>query len=251
MNKLTKKDLAQVIKHDFTKELKDFEYETKFDISNKKLTSFQILKKIRSCFKNTEDYQLCEIKNGDKLLTKVSFFISDKIEYSTFIYRGARMVKIKHHKIINGKPFKIFKNDEKLIIDKGDFNTKLNDLKHRFKRHNHTLVNLDSFLSKQKKLVSIGQMTKERVKDFVVDLNDGRIYAIAISFCYSNGIVQKQLEIEYSGFLPSYNRPRKSGTEKEVIKGVQEVSNYIYQKFPKLFIPSIERKFSFVKSLKK
>ena len=137
-----------------------------------------------------------------------------------------------------------------MIIDKTDFNTKLNDLRYRFKRHNHTLANLDEYIEKLPKLRLIGKMTKERVKDFVIDNEDGRIYAVAVSFCTSNGVVQKQLEIEYSGYLPSFKRPRIA-TEEEVIEGVQAVSNYIYLQLPRLLTPSIERKFSFVQKAKK
>ena len=49
---LSPKNLAQIKKHDFTKELKNFEYETKFDIQNTKLDSFEVLKEIRRCFQN-------------------------------------------------------------------------------------------------------------------------------------------------------------------------------------------------------
>lgn len=49
---ISPKNLAQIKKHDFTKELKAFEYETKFNIKNKGLDSLEILKKIRSCFKD-------------------------------------------------------------------------------------------------------------------------------------------------------------------------------------------------------
>ncbi len=250
MKKLSKKDLNVVIDHNFTKELKDFEYETKFTVTDKKLTSFGILKLVRSCFKNSTEFTLCEIKGGDKLLTAVQFFIGKNTEYSKFVYRGAKMIKVKRHKIIKGNPFSIFKNDESLIIDKTDFKTKLHDLRYRFKRHNHTLENLDEYITKLPKLIPIGKMTKERVKDFVVDNEDGRIYAVAVSFCTSNGVIQKQLEIEYSGYLPSFKRNR-TATEKEVIAGVQAVSNYIYLQLPKLLTPSIERKFSFVQKVKK
>lgn len=243
---LSPKKLAQIKKHDFTKELKDFEYETKFDIQNSKLDGMGVLKKIRGCFKNNQRFILCEIKGGDKLLTRVSFFFGDNTEYSLFRYRGARMVKVKRHKIIKGTPFRIFKNDEQLIIDKDDFSKKLNKLQHRFKRHNYRLVNLDGFLKEKSSLIEVGEMVKNRVKDFVFDARDGRIYAVAITFCKSKNKVQKQLEIEYAGYLPG-SRNKKQGSEKQVIAGVQELSQYIYKCFPKMLKSSIERKFEFVK----
>lgn len=243
---MSPKKLAQIKKHDFTKELKDFEYETKFDIYGNKLDSLGVLKKIRGCFKNKQRFILCEIKGGDKLLTRVSFFFGDKTEYSLFRYRGIRMVKVKRHKIINGTPFSIFKNDEQLIIDKDDFSKKLNRLQHRFKRHNYHLVNLGEFLKEKSSLINVGEMVKNRVKDFVFDVRSGRIYAVAITFCKSKNKVQKQLEIEYAGYFPGFKNSRRN-VEKQVIAGVQELSQYIYNHFPAILKPSVERKFEFVK----
>lgn len=240
------KKLAQIKKHDFAKELKNFEYETKFDIKNNKLSSFEILKKIRNCFKNNQQFVLCEIKGGDKLLTHVSFFLRDNIEYSLFRYHAARMVKIKKHRIIKGMPFNIFKNDEQLIIDKGDFSSKLKDLQHRFKRHNYRLVDLDYFLQQKSALTDAGEMIKNRVKDFVFNARDGRIYAVAVTFCKTKNSVQKQLEVEYAGYLPGFKNQR-GNIEKQVIAGVQELSRYIYKHFPTMLKPSVERKFEFVK----
>jgi len=243
---LSPKQLAQIKKHDFTKELKDFEYETKFDIYNNTLGSLGILKKIRRCFRNNQRFIICEIKGGDKLLTRVSFFCEDNTEYSLFKYRGARMVKIKRHRVIKGTPFRIFKNDEQLVIDKDDFSKKLRKIRHRFKRHNYRLVDLDKFVKEKSSLINVGEMMKNRVKDFIFDALDGRIYAVAITFCKSKNKVQKQLEIEYAGYLPEFKN-KIQGDEKQVIAGVQELSQYIYKHFPKILRPSIERKFEFVK----
>lgn len=240
------KKLAQIKRHDFTKELKDFEYEIKFDIKTNKLGSLEILKKIRSCFKKNHQFVLCEIKDGDKLLTHVSFFFGDNTEYSLFRYRGARMIKIKKHRIIKGIPFSIFKNDEQLIIDKGDFSSKLSDLQHRFKRHNYRLVDLNYFLQQKSALIDVGEMIKNRVKDFVFNASDGRIYAVAITFCKSKNKIQKQLEIEYAGYLPGFKNSGRN-VEKQVIAGVQELSEYIYKYFPVMLKSSVERKFEFVK----
>ncbi len=243
---MSPKKLAQIKKHDFTKELKDFEYETKFDIQDNKFSSLEILKKIRRCFDENKRFILCEIKDGDKLITRVSFFFGDNTEYSLFRYRGVRMVKVKKHKIVKGVPFRIFKNIEQLVIDKDNFSKLSKKVSHRFKRHNYRLVKLDKFLKEKSSLVHIGEMVKNRVKDFVFDANDGRIYAVAVTFCRSRNKIQKQLEIEYAGYLPPLRNKRR-GAEKQVIAGVQDLSQHIYSCFPKMLRPSVERKFEFVK----
>jgi hypothetical protein len=240
------KILAQIEKHDFTKELQDFEYETKFEVTDKNLTDFGVLKKIEGGFDGNQRFVLVKIKNGDKLITHVSFFTLNDTEYSIFKYRGARMVKIKKHRIIKSSPFFIFKNNEKLVIDKNEF-LKLKNLRHRFKRHNHILADLGKFI-KESPLVYQGEMIKHRVKDFVFDTVNGRIYAVAVTFCKSGGRIQKQFEVEYAGYSPGFKNSVKN-IEKQVIAGVQELSEYIYNSFPGMLKSSVERKFEFVKKL--
>ena len=82
-----KKIISQIIKHDFTKEFKDFEYEVKFDIKGKSSNLFECLEKIERCFGNDPRFILCKIKGGDKLITHATFFQKDGTEYSYFKYR--------------------------------------------------------------------------------------------------------------------------------------------------------------------
>src|SRR3989344_4641800 len=133
------------------------------------------------------------------------------------------MIKIKKHRIIRGFSFPIFKSSEKLAIDKSDF-SKLKTLKDRFQRHNYELVNLNDFVKRKSLKNYIGIMVKDRVKDFIFDTDNGRIYAIAVTFCKSKGHIQKQ-----------------------IIDGVQEISGYIYEQLSNILSPSVERKFEFVK----
>lgn len=249
--KALRRIFAIIRAHNFTKELKRFEYETKFDIKNKRLSNLEILKKIRDCFKNQSQFLLCEISRGDKLSTRVLFFTMNGIEYSLFKYRGARMLKVKKHSIIKWRGLRVFKNDERLIIDKNDFTKKLKHFSYRFRRHKYNLADLGKLLKQfAKSLNYSGEMIKERVKDFVLDAGDGRIYAVSVSFCRSGNKTQKQLEIEYAGYASGFGRLRK-GSEKQVISGVVELSQYIYKGFLNMLTPSRERKFEFVKRMSK
>jgi len=155
------------------------------------------------------------------------------------------MIKIKKHRIIRGFSFPIFKSSEKLAIDKSDF-SKLKTLKDRFQRHNYELVNLNDFVKRKSLKNYIGIMVKDRVKDFIFDTDNGRIYAIAVTFCKSKGHIQKQLEVEYAGYLPGYKNSKRN-IEKQIIDGVQEISGYIYEQLSNILSPSVERKFEFVK----
>jgi len=222
-----KKIISQIIKHDFTKEFKNFEYEVKFDIKGKNPDLFGCLKKIERCFDGDSRFIPHKIRGGDKLITQAVFYEKNGIEYSYFKYRDAKMLKVKKHSIIKTK--------------------KLQHLHHRFKRHNYFLTDLKVRL---KKLVLsaeyTGNMVKTRVKDFVLDACDGRIYAVAVTFCTSRNKIQKQFEIEYAGYVPGF-RGFKKNNKKQIIYGLLGLSNYIYKCIPKILQPSVERKFEFIK----
>ncbi|KKT28074.1 MAG: hypothetical protein UW15_C0037G0003 [Parcubacteria group bacterium GW2011_GWC1_44_10] len=204
------KALARVKSHEFTKEFKNFEFETKFDLTKRvKLNASNFLRKIEKRFTAGSNFILCKVRGGDKLVTKVAFFAKGNVEYSFFKYRGARMLKVKKHKIIKGIPFNIFKNVEQLLIDKEDFAKKLSRFRRRFRK-------------------------------------DGRIYAVAISFCESGGRLQKQLEVEYSGYLNGGFGDFKKENEKQIICRTLELSEHIYKFLPWMLKPSVERKFEFV-----
>ena len=103
-------------------------------------------------------------------------------------------------------------------------------------------------MKEKKSKIYVGEMTKDRVKDFIFDANDGRIYSIAVTFCRSKNRIQKQLEIEYAGYLPGFKNSNKN-IEKQVVAGVQELSQYIHNNFFSILKPSVERKFEFVKRI--
>ena len=160
------------------------------------------------------------------------------------------MLKVKKHKIIKRAGFRVFKNIESLLIDRKDFADKLARYRRRFRRHDYHLIDLDKKLNELKKdrrTKKIGKMVKVRVKDFVLDAFDGRIYAVAVTFCGSGSKVQKQLEVEYSGYISSFPKFRMGG-EKEVVTGVVALSKFIYKGSSDILRPSVERKFEFVKN---
>lgn len=246
--RLPRRDLERVRAHRFTKERTEYEYETKFQVLSRHATSLQVLKRVRACFVLRDSpFALCAMKRGDRLSTQVTFFLKGKTEYSLFRYRGVRMIKLKRHRILKGKRYPIFKNIETLLIDKTEFE-RHPEIHYRFTRHHYKLINVDALIRLLTTRGSIiGEMTKERVKDFVVDARDGRIYAVAVTFCTSRRHTQKQLEIEYAGFLPSY--PRTQDHQTEILTGVETVSAQIHRHLAKLFRPSTERKFEFVQRL--
>ncbi|MBI4434514.1 hypothetical protein HY635_01735 [Candidatus Uhrbacteria bacterium] len=238
--------IAKITDHNFTKEFKRFEYETKFSIATRK-NALAFLRDVERCFRAPSHFLLVRIAGGDKLVTRVSFFVRNNREYSYFVYRRARMLKVKRHDVMMRGGLPIFKNEESLLIDCRDFADKLHHLRHRFVRHSYRLVDLGPLMRRLRfnPTTRVGEMIKTRVKDFVLDTRDGRVYAVAVTFCASRGRTQKQLEVEYAGYIAGVPG-RTANSEREIVARTVELSKYIQNCLPAMLTLSTERKYTFV-----
>ncbi len=237
--------IAKIEDHDFTKELKRFEYETKFSITTRK-SALACLRDVERCFRVPSRFLLVRIAGGDKLVTRVSFFARNNHEYSYFAYRRARMLKVKRHRVMVRGGLPIFKNEESLLIDRSEFTKNLHRFRHRFVRHSYRLVDLRALMQRFRfdPTARVGEMVKTRVKDFVLDTRDGRVYAVAVTFCTSSGRTQKQLEVEYAGYIQGVPG-RTPNSEREIVARTVELSKHIHHCLPSMLTPSTERKYTF------
>lgn len=237
--------IARIKDHDFTKELKRFEFETKFSITSRK-DALSCLDDVVRNVETQSPFVLVRIPTGDRLVTRVSFFIKGDVEYSYFTYRGARMLKVKRHWILLRGGFPIFKNEERLLIDRDDFARKLSRYRRRFARHSYRLIDIRARMRALRFAPSkqLAVMEKDRVKHFVLDVRDGRVYAVAVTHCTSGGQTQRQLEVEYSGYIPRLGR-RIQQSERQIIDRTVELSKHIAARSSMRLTPSTERKFSF------
>lgn len=232
--------------HRFTKERKRFEYETKFAIASRK-DALACLNNIVRCIGEQPSFVLVRISGGDKLVTRVVFFVKGEYEYTSFAYRCARMLKVKRHHVLTRSGLPIFRNEERLLIDRDGFIRNLSRYRHRFARHSYRLVDIRArmrvlgFTPSER----LGVMEKTRVKHFVLDTRDGRVYAVAVTYCRSGSKTQRQLEVEYSGYIPGVGQ-RAQNSERQIIDRTVELSKHIAARSPIRLTPSTERKFTFV-----
>jgi hypothetical protein len=107
-----------------------------------------------------------------------------------------------------------------------------------------------------------GKIRKEKAEDFILDIKDGRFYSFALTRAHlvkpgekAESAVQRQLEIEYAGFIPGFAAFHKN-SEEEIITGLVDVATYcsvLYNGkktmdgFTLSIKPTLERKFDFVK----
>lgn len=223
--KLTKKKTIVIATSKITKEFKDFEYEIKLECLQKDKLLSELLNLVEVAFNSNTRYQMDKVQIVTKMISH--FLVDTKNEYSVFRYNGKVMLKIKQHHILHSPQFPIFKNKEYFIYDGSEIINKLKD----------------------NNIIYVGSMIKHRIKDFIIDREDGRVYSLAITICETSGQLQHQLEVEYYGYLSGYEKIDKNN-ESEIIGRLSELSNFIYKTCRDQFLPSIERKYEFVSRYK-
>jgi hypothetical protein len=79
-----------------------------------------------------------------------------------------------------------------------------------------------------------GKIRKEKGDDFILDTNDGRLYSFTITVAHlikpdeqKESDIQRQLEIEYAGYIPGFPGFEKS-SEKQIVEGMVDLAKYTY-----------------------
>ncbi len=109
-----------------------------------------------------------------------------------------------------------------------------------------------------------GRIRKEKGDIFILDSNDGRIYSYTItrSHLTKSGEnkeigIQRQLEIEYAGYLPGFVSFEKD-SEKQIVSGMVDLAKYTYGLYSSApvargwkinLLPTHERKYDFVSGI--
>ncbi len=106
-----------------------------------------------------------------------------------------------------------------------------------------------------------GKVRKEKGDAFILDSSDGRIYSFTITRSHlikpkekKESEIQRQLEIEYAGYLPISSGFKKE-SEEQIVSGMIDLARYTYGLYMVVpvtsgwrirLIPTLERKFDFV-----
>ncbi len=201
--KLTKRKTIVIATSKIVKEFKDLEYEIKLECLQKDKSLSELLNLVEVVLDSITRYQMDKVQTVTEMISH--FLVDTKNEYSVFRYNGKVMLKIKQHHILQSLQFPIFKNKEYFIYDGSEIINKL----------------------KGNNIIYVGNMIKRRIKDFIIDGDDGRVYSLAITICETSGQLQHQLEVEYYGYLSGYEKIDKNN-ESEILERLSELSNFIY-----------------------
>ncbi|CAG7659188.1 hypothetical protein PAECIP111802_07458 [Paenibacillus allorhizosphaerae] len=203
------------------KERAENEYEIKFKILEEGLRIQEYLYRFEDSFTRSSRYLVDRVQECTNM---TSYFFTDKEkEYSIFKYKNETMLKIKKHRIIEGDQFPIFVNEEL-------FHTKSSEI-------------ISQIM--QPAIIYKGRMVKHRIKDFIVDTIDGRVYSLAVTICEASGKLQYQLEVEYSGYIKGYG-PFIENHENQIIESLEGLASFVYSNLKKVITPDTQRKFEFV-----
>jgi hypothetical protein len=216
LDKIRRLDVSKV-----DRDSENTEYEIKLECLDRSKGLFDFLGAVELALDANPRYFVDPIQTASQMTSH--FLVDASNEYSVFRYDGKVMLKIKRHDILKGRAFPIFKNSEHFVYD---------------------LAQITQQLAK-KQIVYVGSMIKRRVKDFLIDNEDDRVYSLAITICESGDQRQFQLEVEYFGSMRESGKPRAK-TEAELLNRLTEICAYICQACPNQFSPSVERKYEFV-----
>lgn len=99
---------------------------------------------------------------------------------------------------------------------------------------------MEEVISKVKQITSEkgveyrGKIRKEKGDDFILDTNDGRLYSFTITRAHltkagetQESGIQRQLEIEYAGYIPGFKSFEKN-SEKQIVQGMVDMAKYTY-----------------------
>lgn len=131
----------------------------------------------------------------------------------------------------------------------------------RYEAELDEVINKINDVSSRQDVSYRGRIRKEKGDDFVLDTNDGRIFSFTITRAHlippgqeAETAVQRQLEIEYAGFLPGFSG-FKENSEIQIIQGMVDLARYTYGLYQSApigaksrirLIPTLERKYDFI-----
>lgn len=198
---------------------KDYEYEIKLNFTNENDIR-QINKEVSDLIEKKEEYIINRCNYESDYMVE---FFCNKItqeEYSVFLYEQIPMLKNKIHSVVCEGNFSILKSREVFVYDKNEIYSIIED----------------------RNALYMGEMRKERCKDFIFDKTNKMVFASAVTRCTANGKRQFQYEIEYYG---DYN---ESGivNEKKIYNELINISKILINESTIDFTNSEQTKLQFV-----
>jgi hypothetical protein len=238
---------------DIPKEFPEFEYEVKFDITplavvgKKEPTIVQYLDAFD--FPPTNSARFLKDPVNDNMEGINMFFGDDLDERIVVIHKAG-----KHYLKEKGKVMPV---DHKIPYE----GIVIKRTEERYEASVEDITDKIAELTRDAETKYRGKIRKEKGDAFILDLNDGRIYSFTITRAhlvkpgeFEESAVQRQLELEYAGFLPGFPGFKKD-SEPQIVTGMVDLAKRVYTLYDgspvangwrmKLAVTS-ERKYDFI-----
>lgn len=209
---------------DIPKEFNDTEYEVKFDIGLDKKGKEPKLEELLNAFDFPAVRTARFLKDPVNVITEGvnNFYGTETDERLVVIEKeGALYLKEKGPVI----PLELGVNFEEIVIKRSE---------KRWKASFEEAARKVDEIKRENLVDYKGKIRKEKGDAFILDVSDGRIYSFTVTRANlikpgkkKESDIQRQLELEYAGFIPGFKGFEKN-SEQQIVHGMVDLAKYTY-----------------------
>lgn len=209
---------------DIPKELTDTEYEVKFDISIDKKGKEPKLEDFLNAFDFPAVRNARFLKDPVNIITEgVNNFYGNETDERLVVIEKAGALYLKEKGPVI--PLETGVNFEEIVIKRSE---------KRWKASFEEVSRKVDEIKKENLVDYKGKIRKEKGDAFILDVSDGRIYSFTVTRANlikpgekKESDIQRQLEIEYAGYIPKFRGFRKD-SESQIVHGMVDLAKYTY-----------------------
>jgi hypothetical protein len=213
---------------DIPKEFPETEYEVKFDIQP--YSEYKLTEKEPEVIQYLDAFDFPTAKKArflkdpiNNFSIGINNFIGDDSDEKLVIIEKAGNIYLKEKGLV--EPTDVGVDFEEIVIKRKE---------ERYQSSFEQAMEKANELTKQKGVKYRGKIRKEKGDAFVLDSNDGRIYSFTITRAHlikpgqeKESGIQRQLELEYAGYIPGFKGFKKD-SEKQIVQGMVDLAKYTY-----------------------
>lgn len=209
---------------DIPKEFNDTEYEVKFDIGIDKKRKEPKLEELLNAFDFPAVRNARFLKDSVNIITEgVNNFYGNEIDERLVVIEKAGSLYLKEKGPVI--PLELGVNFEEIVIKRSE------------KRGKASFEEVSRKVDEIRRENSVdykGKIRKEKGDAFILDVSDGRIYSFTVTRANlikpgekKESDVQRQLELEYAGYIPGFKGFEKN-SEQQIVHGMVDLAKYTY-----------------------
>jgi len=209
---------------DIPKEFPEIEYEVKFDIRPKGKGKEPGLAQYLDAFEFPVSAGSRFLKDPVNNISEgVNHFIGDDLDERLVIIEKMGKQYLKEKGLV--MPINTGAQYENIVIKRTEL---------RYPSNMEEILNKITEIKKESPAITYrGKIRKEKGDAFLLDSSDGRLYSMTVTRAHLikpletvESAIQRQLEVEYAGFIPGFKGMEKD-SEKQIIEGMVAIAKYV------------------------